>query len=72
MMQCLRLTLLLLLLLPLPLLLLPGVSDAAVAGGGLGSVDPDDDAGLCGVLLQGCCFFLAREVPREPLLFMIR
>jgi hypothetical protein len=24
------------------------------------------------VLLQGCCFFLAREVPREPLLFMIR
>jgi hypothetical protein len=49
-----------------------GVSGAAVAGGGLGSVDPDDDAGLCSVLLQGCCFFLAREVPREPLLFMIR
>jgi hypothetical protein len=24
------------------------------------------------VLLQGCCFWLAREVPREPLLFMIR
>uniref|UniRef100_A0A383W116 Pescadillo homolog n=2 Tax=Tetradesmus obliquus TaxID=3088 RepID=A0A383W116_TETOB len=49
-----------------------GVSGAAVAGGGLGSVDPDDDAGLCSVLLQGCVFWLAREVPREPLLLMIR
>lgn len=45
---------------------------AAAAGGGLGSVDPDDDAALCSVLLEGCVFFLAREVPREPLLFMIR
>jgi len=45
---------------------------AAAAGGGLGEVDADDDGGLCSVLLQGRVIFLAREVPREPLLFMIR
>jgi len=31
-----------------------------------------DDAGVCAVLFKGLTFFLAREVPREPLLFMIR
>eukprot|EP00879_Flechtneria_rotunda_P025008 GHRR01026537.1.p1 GENE.GHRR01026537.1~~GHRR01026537.1.p1 ORF type:complete len:683 (+),score=323.94 GHRR01026537.1:88-2136(+) len=45
---------------------------AAAAGGGLGEVDPDDDAGVCSVLLKGCTLYLAREVPREPLLFIVR
>jgi hypothetical protein len=65
------------LLLLLLLLLSSGVeagaaAAAAAAGGGLGEVDADDDGGLCSVLLEGRVIFLAREVPREPLLFMIR
>lgn len=44
---------------------------AGVAGGTLG-FSPDDDAALCGSLFKGCVMFLAREVPREPLLFIIR
>ena len=44
---------------------------ASVAGGALG-VSPDDDAAICAALLRGCVVFLAREVPREPLLFIIR
>ncbi|GBF98730.1 hypothetical protein Rsub_11279 [Raphidocelis subcapitata] len=48
-----------------------GGEAAAVAGGALG-VAPDDDAAVCAALFRGCVFFLAREVPREPLLFVIR
>eukprot|EP00877_Chromochloris_zofingiensis_P002990 jgi/Chrzof1/12692/Cz07g04070.t1 len=43
----------------------------AVVGGAL-AVAPDDDASVCGSLFKGCVMFLAREVPREPLLFIIR
>jgi pescadillo protein len=45
---------------------------AAVAGGGLGLVSGDDDGEICSCLFKGLVFFLAREVPREPLLFIIR
>ncbi len=43
----------------------------AAAGGALG-VDADDEASVCGALFSGLVFFLAREVPREPLLFVVR
>ena len=43
----------------------------AAAGGALG-VDSSDDGSVCGSLFKGLVFFLAREVPREPLLFVIR
>ncbi|KAG1679475.1 hypothetical protein FOA52_011074 [Chlamydomonas sp. UWO 241] len=43
----------------------------SVAGGALG-VDADDEASVCGSLFKGLTFFLAREVPREPLLLVIR
>lgn len=42
-----------------------------MAGGALG-VDSDDDALLCECLFRGLVFFLGREVPQEPLLFVIR
>ena len=32
----------------------------------------DDDAALCAALFKGAVVFLAREVPREPLAFVIR
>ena len=43
----------------------------SLAGGALG-VDSDDDARLCECLFRGLVFFLGREVPQEPLLFVIR
>eukprot|EP00891_Asterochloris_glomerata_P002339 jgi/Astpho2/2339/Aster-05605 len=43
----------------------------SLAGGALG-VDSDDDALLCECLFRGLVFFLGREVPQEPLLFVIR
>ena len=43
----------------------------AAAGGALG-VNADDDASVCASLFKGLVFFLAREVPREPLLLVIR
>ena len=35
-------------------------------------MDSDDDALLCECLFRGLVFFLGREVPQEPLLFVIR
>ncbi len=44
-----------------------------VAGGALGHAVPvDDDAAVCASLFRGLVFFLAREVPREPLALVIR
>ncbi len=48
-----------------------GADGARAAGGSLG-VDASDGSAVCGSLLKGLVFFLAREVPREPLLFVIR
>lgn len=43
------------------------------AGGALGAaIDPNDEASICGSLFRGCVFFLSREVPREPLMFVVR
>ncbi|GLI67532.1 hypothetical protein VaNZ11_011746, partial [Volvox africanus] len=43
------------------------------AGGALGpDVDPSDEAALCRNLFRGLVFFLGREVPREPLMLVIR
>nr|A8JBB2.1 RecName: Full=Pescadillo homolog [Chlamydomonas reinhardtii] len=47
------------------------VSDRA--GGACGpGVDPSDEAAVCGSLFRGRVFFLGREVPREPLMLVIR
>jgi pescadillo protein len=35
-------------------------------------VDPSDEAAVCGSLFRGRIFFLGREVPREPLMLVIR
>ena len=43
----------------------------SVAGGAL-VVDADDDAAVCGALFRGLVFYLGREVPREPLLLVLR
>ena len=48
-----------------------GEAGEQAAGGALG-VDVDDEASVCGALFKGLVFFLAREVPREPLLLVIR
>ncbi|KXZ46900.1 hypothetical protein GPECTOR_39g394 [Gonium pectorale] len=43
------------------------------AGGALGpDVDPSDEAALCRHLFRGLVFFLGREVPREPLMLVVR
>jgi hypothetical protein len=43
------------------------------AGGALGlDVDPTDEAAVCRTLFRGLVFFLGREVPREPLMLVIR
>lgn len=43
------------------------------AGGACGpGVDPSDEAAVCGSLFRGRVFFLGREVPREPLMLVIR
>ena len=44
---------------------------AGIAGGAL-AVDADDDAAVCGALFRGLVFYLGREVPREPLLLVLR
>jgi hypothetical protein len=49
-----------------------GYDGAAAAGGSLGVVAGDDEGELCGAVLRGCVVYLAREVPREPLLFIVR
>lgn len=48
-----------------------GEDGERAAGGALG-VDAEDEASVCGSLFKGLVFYLAREVPREPLLFAIR
>ncbi|KAG2488833.1 hypothetical protein HYH03_012632 [Edaphochlamys debaryana] len=43
------------------------------AGGALGAgIDPADDDALCANLFRGRVFFLGREVPREPLMLVVR
>ncbi|GLC41828.1 hypothetical protein PLESTM_001249900 [Pleodorina starrii] len=43
------------------------------AGGALGpDVDPSDEEAVCRNLFRGLVFFLGREVPREPLMLVIR
>lgn len=43
------------------------------AGGALGpGIDPSDEAAVCGSLFKGLVFFLGREVPREPLMLVVR
>lgn len=42
------------------------------AAGATVGVDAHDDATLCEKLFNGLVFFLGREVPMEPLLFVIR
>lgn len=43
------------------------------AGGALGGgATADDPASLAAALFKGCTFFLAREVPRESLMLVIR
>mmetsp|Transcript_3131 Transcript_3131/g.8905 ORF Transcript_3131/g.8905 Transcript_3131/m.8905 type:complete len:652 (+) Transcript_3131:162-2117(+) len=37
-----------------------------------GAIDAPDEAAVCEKLFKGLCFFLGREVPREPLLLVIR
>ncbi|KAG2433092.1 hypothetical protein HYH02_012795 [Chlamydomonas schloesseri] len=52
-----------------------GDADAGTraAGGACGpGVDPSDEAAVCGSLFRGRIFFLGREVPREPLMLVIR
>lgn len=49
----------------------PAAEAHRLAGGALG-VDADDDAAVCQHLFRGMVLFLAREVPREPLMFVIR
>ena len=46
--------------------------EEAVLVGGAVDVEPDDDAGVCAALFRGLTFFLAREVPREQLLLVVR
>lgn len=43
------------------------------AGGALGpGIDPSDEGAVCGSLFRGLVFFLGREVPREPLMLVVR
>eukprot|EP00873_Tetraselmis_striata_P029460 jgi/Tetstr1/449724/TSEL_036791.t1 len=46
-----------------------GEEAPAVVGG---ATDCVDDADVCEKLFSGMCFFLGREVPREPLMLVIR
>ena len=45
---------------------------AVSAAGGALAVDAGDDAAVCGALFRGLVFYLGREVPREPLLLVLR
>lgn len=42
------------------------------AAGGAVGMDANDEASVCGALFRGMVFFLSREVPREPLLLVLR
>ncbi|GFR53151.1 hypothetical protein Agub_g15871, partial [Astrephomene gubernaculifera] len=43
------------------------------AGGALGpGIDPSDESCVCRHLFRGMVFFLGREVPREPLMLVVR
>jgi pescadillo protein len=48
------------------------LEDGEEAAGGALGMDAEDEASVCGALFKGLVFFLAREVPREPLLLVIR
>ncbi|GAX74298.1 hypothetical protein CEUSTIGMA_g1747.t1 [Chlamydomonas eustigma] len=48
------------------------LDDGEEAAGGALGMDAEDEASVCGALFKGLVFFLAREVPREPLLLVIR